>query len=223
MQLLEEKIISENVDENKLEPKSKLKGKKNVKSKSKNGKNIDDPLSNDQFEIIDKKEIQNKNFDEINSKELKIISLKNYEIKPLIQDAKYNVFLILPSLEKDIKNINLTPYSEEGGYLYKKTYNIYKYYFINETNYINIYGEKVTCLLIQIPLNKPVKKLGLYISVNTYYNKEDYINIDIKHGIENYFYIESINYNFKINDNRIFTEYLEYFFNFTKKFIKSFK
>ena len=212
IQLLEEKIVSENVDENKIEPQSKLKGKKKVKGKGKNGKNIDDPLSNDQFEIINKKEIQGIDYDEINSKELKKISLKNYEIKPLIQDAKYNIFLILPSLEKDIKNINLTPYSEEG-YLYKKTYNIYKYYFINETNYINIYGEKVICLLIQIPLNKPIKKLGLYISVNTYHNKEDYINIDIKQGIENYFYIESINYDFKINDNRIFTEYLEYFFN----------
>ena len=82
--------------------------------KGKNSKNIDDPLSNDQFEIINKKEIQGIDYDEINSKELKKISLKNYEIKPLIQDAKYNIFLILPSLEKDIKNINLTPYSEEG-------------------------------------------------------------------------------------------------------------
>ena len=204
---LEEKIVS---DENKLEQKNKLKGKK----KEIENKKIDDPLANDDYVILDNiivdKEVKKRDFGEKKSKELIKFPIKNYEIEPLIVNSKYNVFFILPTLHRKIDNINLTVYSEEWMVM-TKTYVIYNYYFINERSYTNVNNEKMTCLIIQIPLKKHVPRISIYISNEKDYHNENKYDIDIKQNIENYFYLEAVNIG--VNNNRLFTEYLEFFFN----------
>ena len=190
----------------KLRSQNKKKDEK-IKDKEK----IKDPLKNDNLEVLYNKEKgkKNKEYDGKQTKELETSSIKGYKIDPLIKDSKYNIFFILPINEKDINDLYLVTFIDESGF-YKRSYIIYNYYFVNERSYKNIYDDKIICLLVQIPLNEPLKKLIIIIG-NAYKDKEYKTEIEINQLI-NFFYIDNINNFISINNNKIIKYYYDFFF-----------
>ena len=154
----------------------------------------------------------NKEYDGKQIEELKMYKIMNYKIHPLIKDSKYNIFFILPFVEKTIEEIYFCVYQDESGFFNKDLYCTYNYYFLYENYYQNTYNQMVKCLLVQIPLNRPIKKLQIgleYSKINKDYDSQ----IDLDETIENYFYIDNINNLNSISNNRIFTTYLNFFFD----------
>jgi hypothetical protein len=70
--------------------------------------------------------------------------------------------------------------------------------------------EIVKCLIFQVPMNKQIKKLTIYISNNKNFKEEYTTEINMHDNNINYFYINNTNNDATIKNNRIF----EYFFNF---------
>ena len=206
--------------ENEKEPKkdgkdntaSKLRSQNKKKDeKGKNKEKIEDPLKNDNLEVLYNKEKgkKNKEYDGKQTKELHTYSIKGYKINPLIKDSKYNIFFILPIKEKDINDLYLVTYRDESSF-YKSSYIIYNFYFVNENNFQNTNNEKIKCLLVQIPLNEPLKKLIIIIE-NTYKDKEYKTEIEVNE-LMNFFYIDNINNFISINNNKIIKYYYDFFF-----------
>ena len=206
--------------ENEKEPKkdgkdntaSKLRSQNKKKDeKGKNKEKIEDPLKNDNLEVLYNKEKgkKNKEYDGKQTKELETSSIKGYKIDPLIKDSKYNIFFILPIKEKDINELYLVTYRDESSF-YKSSYIIYNFYFVNENNFQNTNNEKIKCLLVQIPLNEPLKKLIIIIE-NTYKDKEYKTEIEVNE-LMNFFYIDNINNFISINNNKIIKYYYDFFF-----------
>ena len=227
--------LEENKNKDKNEKIFEQIDKKDLDKKEiekKENKNIKDPLSDGKFQLLDdkikgkdklpkdgKKKKYNKEYEGAKSKNLIFNSLQNYKIQPLIQDSNNNIFFNVFLLERDIKKYNLSTYYDESG-MFQTSYIIYKHYFIGEQIYINIYNENVICLLVQIALNKNIKKLSIMLSKD---NKESYTEIEIKSERNNFFYIGNINNSINISKNRIFSNYLIFFNNIEEKtFLKSF-
>ena len=231
--------LKENKNKDKNEKKFEEIDKKDLDKKDKEkqeNKNIKDPLSNGKLQLLDDKikdkdklpkdgkiKKNNKEYEGVQSKNLQFNSLQNHKIQPLIQDSNNNIFFIVSLFEKDIQTYNLSTYYDDCG-MFQTSYIIYKHYFIGEQIYKNIYDENVICLLVQIPLNKNIKKLTIMLSKD---NKKSNTDIDIKCEGNNFFYVGNINNSINISKNRIFTNYLNFFNNsdaktFLKSFIKTF-
>ena len=84
--------------------------------------------------------------------------INNYIIEPLIIDSKYNVFFFLIMKEASIENMKLSVYITK-----KKV--IFKHYFLYDQQ-IKIKEENFKFILVQIPLQKEVKKLTILIQEN---------------------------------------------------------
>ena len=212
-------------DKDKDKGKNKDKDKNKDKNKGKNKEKIKDPLSKgNDFEIIENNEKKiNKEYDGIKSNKIQGYSINNYKIQPLITDAKYNIFFLLPFLEKMINDLNIYIYLNESN-LIKSSYTLFKYYFINEYTYINIYNEQIKCLLVQIPLNKAIHKLTIDLSIENQYQTYNYnTEIDVKYEANNYYYLDNINNRITLTNNRIITYYLNFFLDETTKIEEIFK
>ncbi len=194
------------------------------RSTNKNAKkdNIKDPLKN----VEDKKVIEisgkvNNKYEGKISKEIDIISLENYKINPLINDAKYNIFFILSLNEKNIHYNKIGIYEDQTGFFtMSKTINNLNYYIIYENQFINTKREKIKSFIFQVPLNKQVKKLSicLYNFIEEY-TKEIYINDDKF----NYFYINNVSNDVIIKNNKIFEYFFDFFFDPKNEVIENVK
>ena len=209
--------LKESNNENKNEKIFEEIDKKNLDKsdiEKKENKNIKDPLSDGKLQLLNDKikyknnlpkdgniKKNNKEYEGTQSKNLQFNSLQNHKIQPLIQDSNNNIFFNVFLLEKDIQKYNLSTYYDESG-MFQTSYIIYKHYFIGEQIYINIYNENVICLLVQIPLNKNIKKLSIMLSKD---NKKSNNEIDIKYEGNNFFYIGNINNSINISKSCIKT------------------
>ena len=155
------------------------------------------------------KSMINKEYDGKKIKEINLQSLNNYKICPLIKGAKYNIFFIIPLLEKKLKTIYLSTYVNESSF-YSKSYTIYNHYIISENPFVNIYKENIKCIMIQIPSNEKINNLSICVKIEEkIYNSV----IKMKKEKENYFYIQNLNNEITISDDLIFTYFLHFFFN----------
>ena len=108
-----------------------------------------------------------------------------------------------------MKNINLATYVNESSF-YSASYITYNHYYLFEEVYLSIYNENIRCFIVQIPSNKKINRLSIDLEIR---GKNYHTDIDIKSGIENYFYLQNISNEFFISANRIFTYFLNFFFN----------
>ena len=173
------------------------------KSKEENNNLIEESIHEDKNEKIEPQ------FKEYKGLELdKIITypINNYIIEPLIIDSKYNVFFCLIIKETSIEYMKLSVYITK-----KKV--LFQHYFIN-VQQIKIKEENFKFILVQIPIQKDVKKLTILIQENGKDFKE---KLEFETLIDNYFHLDRIVYpdSFKkeINPESILSKYFEYFFD----------
>ena len=159
---------------------------------------------------------------------IKPYPLYNYNIQTMIEDSKYNVFFILIIQDKNLNNLFLSTYENVTGYFsFLSTFIDYKHYFIYEEKEQKNH-ENVRYLLVQVPRQKNLNKLTIELCINKYGYFYSYkTDIDIKSEIENYFFINNLNYySFYYNDyptlknNDIFAFFLNYFFKNKDKMIQ---
>ena len=181
---------------------------------------VKDPLSDDKFENINKiDEKINKEYDGKQANRLEYYLINDYKINPLITNSKYNIFFVLPIISKKIDEIGILTFQDESVF-YKKSYIIHKFYFINEQSYQSIYNENIKCLLVQIPLNKSIEKFSIIVKIEDKYYRTD---IEIKPGIKNYYFIDNINNSLTISNNRLFKNFIDFFFEKENKVDQSFQ
>ena len=217
----ENKNTQQSLKHNNDLPNKSIKGSNinfDEKKSSKNEKNDEENKRAKDIKII-KKEYKG-----INSSNIRNNKIYNYNICPIIKDSKFNIFFILIIHEKNIRDSYISIYEDESKfYSFSSNYTNYMPYFINEENKKQNY-ESIKYIMVQVPIKKDVKKLtinfGIKISYNYYNSYES--NIEIGKGIENYFFIDNLNYysyfsyykNYPtLNNNEIFKYFLNYFFN----------
>ena len=187
---------------------------------------INDDFKEEMNKTIIKKEYQGKKINYINYH-----SIKNYRIQSIIKDSKYNIFFLLIIYDKYINHLSLSTYVYISSF-FGFSYIIidYPHYFINEQNIIKK-NEKVKYIMVQVPIKKDTRKLSISFCIDYYYRNSKFYDtqIDIKNGIENYFFINNLNYceNYNLyyynyynyyffptlNDNDLFAYFLIYFFD----------
>ena len=158
------------------------------------------------------------------SSKIKYSPLYKYKTTSIVEDSQYNLFFILILKEKDINKSYLSAFKDNSNFFFKEEYINYSHYFIDEEEKKKNY-ENIKVLMVQVPIEKKIKNLtiNLLIEFSSYYNKNYKTNIDIEDGIENYFYLDNLNYNEyeyiyssyypTLDKNEIFTYFLNYFFN----------
>ena len=118
--------------------------------------------------------------------------------------------------EKYINYISICTYLDESGYL-NSSYINFKIIIINEDKYYSSRNESLKAFIIQVPLERPIKKLNITIFQNKNYKEEYNSQIEIRKGIDNFFFVNNLEYDkwnpfANLSSNTIFTEYLECFF-----------
>ena len=122
------------------------------------------------------KEYNGEEFDKIYT-----YTLNNYELTPIINNSKYNIFFFLIMRDTYIEKIKLSV-------LFADTKIQYKYYFLSDWNKKVFFGE-LKFILMQIPVNKDVNKLSLQIEEN-YKNTRE--KLEFNYSMDNYFYFDKI-------------------------------
>ena len=159
---------------------------------------------------------------------IKYFPLYNYKTTSIVKDSKYNLFFILILKEENINKSYLSIFKYNSYFFgFKEEYINYSHYFLDQNEKTKNY-EKIRILMVQVPLEKKIKKLtiNLLIDISYNYNFNYKTDIDIRDEIENYFYLDNLNYyEYKyyssyyssyyptLNKNEIFTYFLNYFFN----------
>ena len=131
-----------------------------------------------------KKEVNGNLLKEYNGEEFDKIhtyTLNNYELIPIINDSKYNIFFFLILRDTYIEKIKFSVFVTD-------TKINYKYYFLSDWNKKTFFGE-LKFLLLQIPVNKDVNKLSLQIEEN-YKNTRE--KLEFNYSMDNYFYFDKI-------------------------------
>ena len=194
----------------------KLRGQKqNIKRT----KNINDPLKNKEDKKKKKElEIINAAYDGDISDKVYISSLENYKIHPLINDSQFDVFFILSLNEKNIKYTHIGTFVDKTGFFaLSDTIKNFKHYIIYENEFINTKKEKIKSLIFQVPMNKQVKKLSIYITNKKNFIEEYTTEININDDNLNYFYVNNTNNDVTIKYNKIFEYFFDFFFNANNK------
>ena len=146
--------------------------------------------------------------------------MNNYILKPLDKDSKYNLFFLLVINEQNINNSFLSVYSFINNYygmFQSKSYFNYAFNIINEER-ISDNLNNYRILLIQVPIEQKTETIFITYRYPSYGNFENYINdstkIDIN-GLQNYFYINNLNYQYHkaLDNNQIFTYFFNFFFD----------
>ena len=170
-------------------------------------------INNDINNIIPAGEINALHDGEISDKVL-VSDLKNLKINPFIKDSKYNIFFMLSIKESEINNIKIGTFVDKTGFFdMSSTYKNFISYIIYENEFINTKQETIKTFMFQVPMNKPIKKLIVFLSTPKMFNDRYITDIYLNEGFINYFYIHNINYDITLNTNRIFSYYFNYFFN----------
>jgi hypothetical protein len=170
-----------------------------------------------------------------------------YDVQSLSTDSQNKLFFILIINEQNINYSYLSIYSIDNSsflnsarwfnfninfynYFFSQT-NYYNYYFniINEQKCFNNYGI-YRLLMIQVPIEKKYSTIYVEYSLNTFYGYKNYITqIDINNTSNNFF-INNLNYYdntvyfyfyLTLNNNDIFTYFLNFFFDKEKNINKS--
>ena len=216
---IENKIIKEQeyknkndiiVENNKIIKEQKNKEIENKKGDDKRNKKL---INQNNIKKIEKKK-DLKEYKGQKSNNIIYTSLNINKIHPIINDSKYNLFFILGIQEKKINSTNLSIYTEHKNSIFFGTYYyIYNYYFL-EQQIISKNKEKISYIIIQIPLIKDIGKLSFDVLVDENQFKRQ---IDDIKGLHNYFLIYNLNNDCQIlqefTDNEIIYFYLNYFFN----------
>ena len=145
---------------------------------------------------------------------IKFSPLKKFTID-ILKNAPSNVFFFITMTEKQENSAEISIYREENAIFNNSTYYILNCYLIYKQKHKDDSGGLNFFYLFQVPLEKQIKKLTLSIKKG---KKEQYNSSIYTNNIENYFQVNSLRYdayeNFPIVDeNTIFTEYLDFFWN----------
>ena len=109
-----------------------------------------------------------------------------------------------------MENIAISIYVDESPFSYIS----YKPYYIFEDSYLDNFYEIIKGFIVQIPLNQKINKLSIDLEIK---GKNYHTDITTKNDIDNYFYLQNIYNEIIIDDNRIFTYFLNFFINNEKK------
>ena len=191
-------------------PKAEVGRNRNSSIKNNNNNNqqkIKDPLSN-QYVMEQKVEKEDE--------KIKLVKLKNCKVQPLI-NSKYNIFFTLSIQEKIINYISISTFFEKNGYL-SPSYINYNFNILDEKRYdARKYGA-IKVFIIQVPLEKSIKRLSITLTMNKNYKEEYNSTIEIKSSVNNFFFIDNLSYDrynpFIENDlDSLFMFFLTFFFD----------
>ena len=147
---------------------------------------------------------------------IKYTHFKKFEIEPLY-NTPYNIFFFITLRDSDVKYSQISLYREEKEFFNDPYYFIYKGNLISKNKYKTGKEENVYFCLFQVPSEKQIKKL----TINIKRQKKDveYISLIETNNIENYFQINNLIYDYYeeysllVEENSIFSEYLNFFWN----------
>ena len=201
---------------NNLKEKNKQNNKKN--NNKINKQNIEDPLTGKVKEIRVEKE------EKISDKK-KYYNLKNCKILPMSTDSKYNIFFIFTLQEKYIQYASLATFFEYNVQMFSESFINYDFRLLYERKNYTMKDEAVKIFIIQVPLEKYIKRLNISLKIKFGYKNEYGSYFDIENENENFFYAKSLTYDtdndfIQINSNTIYNMYFSYFFDKTKKIEK---
>ena len=191
-----------NLKKEKIEYARYIDIKKNVKDEQKDIKNV---KSKKPEQILIKEE---------KTKVIKFTPLKKYTVG-VLKNAPCNIFFFITMTEWQEKSAEISVYREESSYFNNSSYYIFKSYLIHKRSYKNDRGGYNYFYLFQVPLEKQIKRLTISIKKDI---REQYIALINTNNIEHYFQVNKLAFdtydNFPIvDDNNIFTEYLDCFWN----------
>ena len=139
---------------------------------------------------------------------IKTFPIKNYEIVPMIDDSKYNLFLFLVINDNFTDKINISFFAT-GTKIH------YKYYFIYEYKK-SISRGVLNFILAQIPVQKDLLKITVLFEENGMKIKE-LLEFENTEENFNYFYLDKIIYpntnKTDFNINEIIMQYFNFFFD----------
>ena len=203
--------INQNI--NNINEKNKDNNSDNANLKDNNALNNNQNLNgiNTDAEIIGN---VNHDYDGILANNIFAFCLKDFKVSSFKSDSFYNVFFVLSLKEEDINYTKISTFVDKTGFFsLNSTYNNLKHYIIYENDFITIKNEKIKNLIFQVPMNKPLKKLIVYISNGKMFNEPYTTEIDLNEGIYNFFYVQNLNNDTTIKVNRIISYFIDYFFN----------
>ena len=191
-----------NIKKEKIEDARYIDKKKNVKDEQKDIKNLKGKKPE---QILIKEE---------KTKVIKFTPLKKYTVG-ILKNAPCNIFFFITMTEWQEKSAEISVYREESSYFNNSSYYIFKSYLIHKRSYKNDRGGYNYFYLFQVPLEKQIKRLTISIKKDI---REQYIALINTNNIEHYFQVNKLAFdtydNFPIVDeNNIFTEYLDCFWN----------
>ena len=192
-----------------------LNNNKDLNKDIKDEKNINEKKIGDEKNNNDEKieGIINGIYEGETSNKIFIYHLNKVKKSPLINDSKFNVFFILSEKEAMIDFANLGVFVDKTGFFsLTDTFKNFTGYIIYENEFINIKDETIKSYIIQVPMNKPVKKLSILLNKDKMFNEDYSTDIYIDDNITNYFNIHNANNDITIKINRIFEYYLNFFF-----------
>jgi len=221
-----DKILEGNNIQPKIQPNNNIKKEeKNQKAFAKDNKQVNANQNKINGEVQEKNDMKNVKdikpqnkanpiYDGGVSDKITLSPLAELKNVPMINDSKYNAFFILSIKESDLNYINIGTYVDKTGFFaLKNSFNNLVHYIIFEQEFNNTKGEIIKSFIFQVPMNKNFKKMTIYISIEKM-AKEDYsTDIFINDDIQNYFYINNLNNNCTIRDNKIFEYFFNYFFD----------
>ena len=169
---------------------------------------INDPLARKVEEVKVEKESDKKKF----------YSLKNYKIQKIDVNSKNNIFFIFTLQEKYIKYSNLATFFDNSNSMFYDSFINYDPRIIFEKKTSSSKNEQVLIFIIQVPLQKLIKRLNISLIVNYKYKEEYSSYFDIKDETRNFFYAKGLIFepynDFVTNySNTIFNMYFSYFFD----------
>ncbi|MBR6061818.1 MAG: hypothetical protein IKP67_07065, partial [Spirochaetales bacterium] len=113
----------------------------------------------------------------------------------LLINAPYNIFFFITLTDAQANTAKISVYLEESSILgFGYTYYILKSYVISKHEYKNDRGGSNYCYLLQIPLEKPLRKLSL--SIKKEKKGAQYNTVIDTNNIENYFQVNNLKYDF---------------------------
>ena len=154
----------------------------NHKNKNNNKNKIDDPLLNPN--IIQNQYVKEERvFEEKQSDKKKPYQIQNLKVEPIYKLSKCNIFFMLLIQEKYINYISVCTYLDESSY-FNSSYINFKPIIINEDKYNSSKKESLKAFIVQVPLERPIKKLNITIFQNKHYQEEDNSQIENRKGID---------------------------------------
>ena len=143
-----------------------------------------------------------------------VSDLKDFQINPFKSDSKFNIFFILSIKDEDIDYTKIGTFVDKTGFFsLSNTYMNLNSYIIYKNSFKNTKDDRITSFIFQVPMNKQIKKLIVYMSTTKMFNDNAKYTTDIilNDDITNYFYIFNLNNDITIKTNRIFAYYFDYF------------